>query len=207
MWKGVFAFGATTAVVLALFGCADDPVRPPVSGDAPNQPGTGSAGGGGGGGASRSDAAASDDDGGDGGTCSTLTPGVSAVDQLAVAGDPPPAIGGAILDGAYDLVEARVYLGLTTGMGPGLTGSSYRGSLQITRRALERTVTITNSSSATSATNQRGTLIVAGTNGTLSFACPVPLQEQVTYSVLNSGASLTITNLVTKEAYVFTRRS
>lgn len=198
MWKRLAALSVLTFAI----ACEDDPERPPPAADGPAQGGSAGAGGASGGDDGTSDAGTGL--GGDGGACNTLEPPSASIDQNAVSGDPPAGTGGTIQDGTYDLVGASVYVGIA-GV-PGLTGNRYRGVLQIAGTVLSRTLVFTNTSNATNTTAQAGPFSLNGVNMVLLVDCPTPVQEQLTYSVTNSGASLTLTNLVTREVYVFQRR-
>ncbi|MCW5834478.1 MAG: hypothetical protein KIS78_18905 [Labilithrix sp.] len=184
-------------VVAALGGaCKDEPARPAVLADAPAQPSRG-------GGSSASDGAAEEeDDAGDAGSCTSLENTGFEVEELAVNDDLPPGTGGTIADGVYDISTVRVYQG-AAGL-PGPTGNTYQGSIRVTDQLYERVVTLRSSAGAGAETRSSGTFTPEGSNATIAIACPSPLQEQVTYTALDS--SLVVSNLVTKTSFVFTKR-
>src|SRR4051794_38831312 len=98
--------GAVLSVV-SFSACAEDPKRPAIG-----EPGASGPVGGGSGGGAASDASASDaGDGGDASSCTSLPITGPQIEQQAVSGDPPAGSGGVILDGIYDLTEARIYVG------------------------------------------------------------------------------------------------
>jgi hypothetical protein len=202
MAKRAFFLLAALAIGAA---CADDPKRPPpASGDLPNQPGMGGsvAGGGGVSDAGRTDSGANGKS--DAATACTDLPITGAVvDQIAEIGDPPPGSGGTVLDGIYDIIEARFFAG-ASGL-PGLTGNSYRGTIRITGQSFERALVFTNASNATSETHASGTFTPGSGNGsaTIAFNCPALPQEQVTYSVTNDN--LIVTDLLTKVSFTYTK--
>jgi hypothetical protein len=185
----------------ALLACQDDPTRPPPEGVGSSPPGSGI----GGGGSRTSDA--STEAGTDAGVCTTLDIGGAQVDQQGILGDPPAGSGGAIVDGTYDMVEARLYVG-DAGT-PGVTGNRFQASLRVTGGTVERSVIFTGNAGGSARSFVRGTLTrttPTDPNGTYAIACPKEAQESLAISVLNSGANLTLTNQVTKEAFVWSKR-
>jgi len=194
--------GSLAALALgALFACEEDPVRPPTTGDGPTQPG-GALGAGGG---VPGDGGSPFDGGDDGGSCTSLAPGGAQVDQTRLVDDPPLGTGGPLLDGTYDLIEARLYVGVS-GL-PGLTGNRYQGSLRLTGTAAERALVVfTNANGLSTSSFVRGTLTASGPNATLAVTCPGPQQESYSVAVANAGATLTLVNQVTKEAFVWSKR-
>lgn len=192
-------FGAAT-----VFACDDEePKRPPVTESGAPAPGSGASGG-------NPDASSPPTDaGGDASTaCTNLENTGSLVDQNSFADDPPVATGGAVLDGTYDLIEARLYR--SSGV-PGLTGTSYLGSMRITgagttNTILERVMSITTSgaSAATTSTSRGVMNLPGGTTGTIVLSCPFGAQESIAYSVV--GNDLTLTNLTTNESFVYTKQ-
>jgi hypothetical protein len=193
-------FVPLAAAAFASFGaCSSEaPKRPAVLTDGTGGPTV--SGGSGGGDAGPSDAGVVDS--GDGGACTDLETSSVEVDQNAVTGDVPAGTGGTITDGEYDLTDATVYVGVS-GL-PGPTGTRYRETLRITGTKLERVLVITTSAGATSTTASSGLLMPSGTSATIALTCPAGLQETVTYSATATG--LTLSNLVTKESFVFSKR-
>lgn len=185
----------------ALLGvaCKDDPTRPPASTEGSSSPPVG----GGGSVASPSDAGGTNDgDGGDAGSCTTLSNTGTPVDQNAFVDDLPPGTGGTLADGTYDLVQAELYG--TQGV-PGLTNTTYQGSIRITGSTFERVLLVRSSNNAITELDATGTITPSGANNAvISLTCPVPSQEQVTYTV--TDASLTLSNLTTKELFRFTKQ-
>ncbi|MBX3219715.1 MAG: hypothetical protein KF795_04295 [Labilithrix sp.] len=184
-----------TGAILAG-ACSDDPKRPPVLTDGPPQPS-------GGGSATPTDGGLDDDlDAGDGGSCTALENTGLEVDENAVNDELPPGTGGTIADGIYDISSVRLYQS-ASGL-PGLTGNSYQGSIRVTGQVYERVVVFKSSAGAGAETRSSGTFTPSGTNATIAITCPSPLQEQVTYTALDT--SLVVSNLVTKTSFVFTKR-
>jgi hypothetical protein len=198
---GTFSALVFTAGCLALFGtaCEEDPKRPPVLGDGPAQPGSSVGGGGGEGGVlPRGDAG----DAGDGGSCTDLPNTGTEVPQNAVVDDVTPGSGGTIVEGTYNLTEARLLQGPSALPGP--TGYSFQASIRITGQLYERVLVVKSSGGATSETRSTGTFVPNGTSATIVLSCPSSNQESVTYSA--GSDSLTVSNLITKESFVFTRK-
>lgn len=192
---------AAVLAAAALLGsaCGDDPKRPPVATGDPGAPGMGAGGGSG-------QAEGGVQDGGDGGdagaTCTELAATGSIIDQNAVNVDPPAGTGGTILDGTYDITDARIHQG-AAGL-PGPTGSSYQGAIRFTGTTFERVVVFRSSAGALAETRSSGTFTTSGQLATFSSTCPTPGQEQLTYSVANT--SVTFSNLASKESFTFTLR-
>jgi|GEM_PF-1726292 len=203
MRKPTLAIVAIATAALLGSACGDDPKRPPVAAD-PGSPGGSAVGGGsGGGGGSR------DGGSGDAGLdvnviegCTELDPTGPIIDQNAVNDDPPAGTGGTIVDGTYDITDARINQG-SVGL-PGPTGSSYQGSIRFTGTTFERVVIFRSSAGAFAETRTSGTFVTNGQGATFSATCPAPGQEQVTYSVVSTA--VTFSNLATKESFTFTLR-
>lgn len=191
---------------VTTFACKDDESRPPAASElGPPTGGGGGAGGGGGGGGDGG--GASNDGGGDSGdsgaACNTLPNEGNFVDQNRIVGEPQTGIGGAIVDGTYELTAADVYVG--AGGVPGPSGVTYKGALRITTGTLERVTTLQASQGATPVeTRSIGDYVAAGTTFTVTQSCPAAFQDQYTYSVQNN--TLNITSLITKESFTFTLR-
>jgi hypothetical protein len=198
---GIMGFVAAIALAAA---CKEDEPRPPVAADdLPPQPGIGKGGGGGAAdGGVQPEGGRDAGDSGDAGTCTDLPNTGAAIDQTAVSGDPPAGTGGTISDGIYDLTDARVYQGIS-GV-PGLTGASYQGTIRLTGQSYERVLVFKSSGGAIAESRVSGSFIPSGVNGTIALTCPIAAQEQITYSVVTN--SLTVSNLVTKESFTFTKK-
>lgn len=180
--------------------CEDEEPRPAPASDIPVQPGGPPGGGGGGGEGGASDAAAEGSEAG--ATCHALTVTGPVVDLFAVVSEPPAGAGGAVADGEYDLTEARIY-GVAGG---GATDVTLQGALRVdsTSSTMDRVLV---RQAAGVPQESRVTLAYAtsGANLTTSITCPAGGgQEQATYTA--TGTTLVITNVVTRESYVFTRR-
>lgn len=200
MGKPVILFALALAfVAVSGTACSDDPKRPAVLTDGPARPGIGAGGGTDDGGSSE---AGPTTDAGDGGTCTDLENTGFVVDESVVNDDLPAGTGGTVADGTYDITGVRLHQG--AGALPGPTGNSYQGSIRVTGASYERVVVFKSSAGAGSEIRSTGTLTPSGINATIALTCPSPTQEQVTYSVMND--TLTVSNLVTKASFVFTKR-
>lgn len=195
----ILLFALSLAFVAAAApACSDDPKRPAVLADETAPPRTsGSIGGGDGG--SKPGPTADDPDGG---ACTDLENTGPLVDESVVNEELPAGAGGEIADGTYDITDVRLHQGLSALPGP--TGASYQGSIRVTGTTYERVVVFKSSTGAGSEVRSAGTFTPSGINATIALTCPSPTQEQVTYSVLND--TLTVSNLVTKASFVFTKR-
>lgn len=200
MGKPVILFALAIAfAAVSGTACSDDPKRPAVLTDGPARPGMGSGGGTGTGDGGSSEAGTT---AGDGGTCTDLENTGFVVDENVVNDYLPAGTGGTIADGTYDIAQVRLHQG--AGALPGPTGNSYQGSIRVTGATYERVVVFKSSAGAGSEVRSTGTLTPSGINATITLTCPSPTQEQVTYSALND--TLTVSNLVTKASFVFTKR-
>jgi hypothetical protein len=202
MKEPLFLLAALFCGALAGVACKDDPKRPPVESEGPAYP-SGSVGGG----SSRDAAALPVTDGGDpdAGECTDLENTGSVVDQTAVIDDTVPlGTGGTILDGTYNLTSAQIFE--PTGSTPGPTNATYAGSLRITGSTFERVIVTATSTSTQAGLENRvtGTIVPSGVNAKITLSCPIAVQEQVTYTVADE--SLTLSNLTTKESFVFTKQ-
>jgi hypothetical protein len=156
----------------------------------PGGGGTGNDGGGGDGGGAT-----------DGGTCTTLANTGLLVDQVGFVGDPPAGQGGVILDGTYDLNEARLYVGSGN---PAPSGTTFRGSIQVTGTVVDRVTVITPLQGPATQVNERGTLSASGVNVTYATSCPSPRQYIYGYTIV--GSNITLSDLVTKESFIYVRK-
>lgn len=196
---------ASVSLLIAIAACAalgvacsdEAPKRPPVLGEGPASPPVGGGGTGGGDGGVRD----SGGDSGDAGSCTSLDNSGDQIDQSAVNDELPAGTGGTVLDGVYNLTEARVYLGAAGTPGP--TGIKLKETIRITGTAYERVLGFT-SSGGSSEIRSSGSFTQTGTTGVIALTCPSQNQEQVTYTVGNN--ILTVSNIVTKESYVFLKQ-
>ncbi len=197
MTKPTLAVLAIAAAALLGSACKEDPKRPPVAADDPASPGMGNVSNGGG---TRTDGGSEDDSGDASTACTDLEPSGGIIDQNGTSDDPVAGAGGTIVDGVYELTDARLHQGAATL--PGLTGSSFQGAIRFTGNAFERVIVLRTSGGASSETRSSGTFTTNDSNATMTLACPIATQEHVTYTVANT--SVTFTNLVTKETFTFT---
>lgn len=192
--------GILFALSASIGGCKDDPVRPPVLSEGADGPSAAGGGGSRDGGATEDGGDVPDDL--DAGSCTDLENVATAVDQNAVTGDLPAGIGGTVADGVYTLVEARTYLGLSGVPGP--TGITYQTTIRVTGTLFERVLRFESSGGTSSEIRSSGTFTQTGATGTIALTCPSTNTESVTFSATENG--LTLSNLVTKESFVFARQ-
>lgn len=197
----LFLLAASACALLGLGACQDDPKRPPVSEGGSITPGTSGGGGGSDGGPA---------DGGNTGDqpCTDLENSTDFVEQLAVLDGVPAGTGGQITVGTYDLSEARLYLGVGAGT-PGLTGTNFRGSLRVNAdgTTIERVMVVSTDrvdGGAEASSAVLGTISPSGVNATITLSCPTAGTENITYTALSN--SLTLSNLTTKESFVYTKQ-
>lgn len=187
---------------LATFAaCKEDEDRPAAAAD-----GTGAGGGGGGGGGAGSEAGTTPDDAGtEAGVvaCNALDVTGATVDQLSATDAAPVGIGGTLIDGTYDLSDARVYG--ATAAGP--TGISYKGALVLDTIAGTMERVIVTAAQVGQPIEERSSLVytASGTSIVAQVTCPAARpNEQLTYTA--SATTLVLTNVTTRESYTFTRR-
>lgn len=193
----VFLLSAAICAALVGVACKDDPNRPPASTEGSSSPPVG-----GGGSVTNPSDAGRSDDAGDAGSCAALSNTGTPVDQNSFVEDLPAGTGGTLVDGTYDLIAAELYE--TQGV-PGLTGTSYQGSIRITGTTFERVLVVRGSNNTATELDVTGTITPSGTsNAVLSLTCPVPSQEQITFTVADTA--LTLSNLTTKELFRFRKQ-
>ncbi|MDB4946006.1 MAG: hypothetical protein JWP97_5540 [Labilithrix sp.] len=141
-------------------------------------------------------------DAGDGSVCSALTMTGFLLDREAVVGEPPTATGGTITDGDYNLVSYVVYVGDTGTAGP--TGITARSSIRITGDVIEQILETGGNSPSTTVTT-RSTFSAVTTTFAETQICPTP-GAGGTRQFNASDAQLTLTNLITKEAFTYAKR-
>jgi hypothetical protein len=189
----VFWGGTFTLLGSALLACAEETKRPDSLAGGPPPPIVY--------GSSSSDAGDAGSDAG-GSKCSDLKVTSAPVDQVAFVDLLPPATGGIMTDGTYDLTEARVYR--SVGGTPGPTGVSIEGALRITGRQFERVLLPKQNATQGIELRVSGTITVSGSSASVALACPNAVDEQLTYSV--SNGRLTFVNPLKNELYVFSPR-
>ncbi len=189
----VFCGGTFTLLTSALLACAEETQRTDVLTGGPPPPIAY--------GSSSSDAGVAGSDAG-GSKCSDLKVTSAPVDQVAFVDLLPPATGGIMTDGTYDLTEARVYR--SVGGTPGPTGVSIEGALRITGRQIERVLLPKQNATQGAELRVSGNLTTSGTSASVSLTCPGSVDEQLSYSV--SSGKLTFANPLKNELYVFTPR-
>jgi hypothetical protein len=197
---GLGRFAVPLGLLIFSLGCEEEPKKPPVGGEGAANPvaaigGGGSGADGGGVRDSGADAAA---------VCTTVLITGGVIDELAASGEPPPAAGGTLVDGTYDLTDARYYVG-SAGI-PGVTGRSYQSTIRITSagQVYERAELLKSASGATTETRSSGSFLPTGVTGTIAWTCPAATQDKVSFTA--AGNNLIITDLVTKTALTFTKK-
>lgn len=198
--RKTLAFVILAVAAIGLPGCSDDPQRPPPASTGSFSGGGGGAGGGGGG----SDGGTTDGgDAGDSGlVCNTLANATVVVDRNGIVGDPPVSTGGAIAEGRYELTEYRIYVG-AGGLG-GPTGVTASSAILVASGKMEQVLTV----GGNTPTVERR--VITSYNATASTllrtnVCP-PDGAAAQYQYTASDGSITITDTVSKEAFVFTKR-
>jgi hypothetical protein len=185
-------------LVLAVVAACNHEIKKP-----PHEPdrNSGPTGSGGGGYVNPTDASSPSTE--DGGACTDLEITGSVIDENGVNGE-FTAVGGVILDGTYDIVEARLYLG-ASGLG-GPTSTTYQGSVRINGTSYESAVIAAAPGAPSVETRSKGTLNPDGADAgaALELTCPVGSNEDLTYTA--TGDSLTLYNPSTKVALVLRQR-
>lgn len=175
-----------------LFGCSDDG-QPPAStsGGTPAVPVS-------------PDRPPSNDGGSDAGSPDASSCGVAEhattdeIGEVAVLGEPPPPLGGSIAPGTYVLSEMNAYVaedpdaGPPTGPGPGVTGASGRGTIEIDGSTM-RVLRSRTAGEGGAVTTEQGsfTYEVDGTSLKRTKTCPGATSDDVIpFTAAGSGLAL-----------------
>ena len=193
------AFVILAVAAVGLPACSSDVERPPPAGTGLANPG-----GGAGGGSTVKDGGSTDaGDAGDSGVvCNTLANATLVVDRIGIVGEPPISTGGTISEGRYELTEYRIYVGAGGLGGPsGVTASS---AIVVASGKMEQVLTIGGNSPTT---ERRVITSYNATGSTLlrTNVCPAN-GAAAQYQYTASDGGITITDTVSKEAFVFTKR-
>ena len=183
-------------------GCSDPPPKPgpSVGGSMPVPIGGGGAGGEGGireGGVT---------DGGvdaEGGLCNTIALGSLIVDRNAVATDPPAATGGTIVEGQYELTADTVYVG-ASGTG-GQTGITMKATLLLASGKITEVKELGGVGKTATTTRTSGGYAATGVTFAETEFCPTTGGGRQLQFTANPP-TLILTDLVSKEAFTFTKR-
>lgn len=199
--RKTLAFVILAVAAIGLPGCSDDPQRPPPAGTG-SFTGGGGAGGGGGGGGSDGGTTDAGDAGDAGVVCNTLANATLVVDRNGILGDPPVSTGGTIAEGRYELTDYRIYVG-AGGLG-GPTGVTASSAMVVSGGKMEQVLTV----GGNTPTVERR--VITSYNATASTLlrtniCPAN-GAAAQYQYTASDGSITITDTVSKEAFVFTKR-
>lgn len=185
-------------MVSALVACSSDPQRPPPAGDGQT------VGAGAGGGSTTKDGGSSDAaiDADSGQVCNTIANATLVVDRTGIVGDPPVGTGGTITDGRYELTEYRIYVG-AGGIG-GPTGVTASSAMTVASGKMEQVLKLGGN---TPATEKRVITAFNATASTLlrTNVCPSD-GAAAQYQFTANDASIIITDTLSKEAFVFTKR-
>jgi hypothetical protein len=141
-------------------------------------------------------------DSGDAGACNTLILTGTLVDRIGIVGDPPVSSGGTVVDGDYDLILYSVYVGAGGVGGP--TGLTARSTLRIAAGKIDQ-ITETGGSSPLKVVRSRSAYNATAATFATTELCPNTgggAQHQFTAV----DPQLVLTDLVTKEAFTFTKR-
>ena len=175
-----------------LFGCSDDGRPPastsggtPVVPDSPDRPPSNDAG--------------SDADRPDASTCGVAEHAATdEIGEVAVTGEPPPPLGGSIAPGTYVLSEMNAYVaedpdaGPPIGPGPGVTGASGRGTIEIDGSTM-RVLRSRRAEEGGAVTTEQGsfTYEVEGTSLKRTKTCPGATSDDVIpFTAAGSGLAL-----------------
>jgi hypothetical protein len=194
-------FQSLAFLVVALAACSSDPQRPPPAGD--GQTAGGGAGGGGGGGNNQDAGPTDGGNGGDSGVvCNTLANATLVVDRIGIVGDAPVSTGGTIAEGRYELTEYRIYVG-AGGLG-GPTGVTASSALSVASGRIEQVLKVGGNTPTTE------TRTITSFNTTASTllrtnVCPAD-GAAAQFQFTANDAAITITDTLSKEAFVFTKR-
>lgn len=191
------AFIVVAALVAA---CSSDPQRPPPAGEGSTISASGGGGGGGGGGDGGATDAGTDVD--SGAVCNSLANSSLVVDRIGVVGEPPVSTGGTIQEGRYELTEYRIFVGAGGVGGP--TGVTAKSAMTIAAGKMEQVLEIGGN---TPTTEKR---VITSFNATASTLlrtniCPSD-GAAAQYQFTANDAAITITDSLSKEAFVFTKR-
>ena len=186
------------ALGLGLGACSDPAPKPGTAITMGTPPGASGGGGGGDGGP-----ATAGDSGTDGGVCTELLLTGSLIDRTAVQGDPPVSTGGTVVDGIYDLSLYSVYVGASGVAGP--TGITTKATLQITAGKIDEVIELGGTGKTNTTTSSRSAYSASGVTFAQTQLCPTTgAGKQVQFTAVD--ATLTFTDLTTKETFTFTKR-
>jgi hypothetical protein len=124
------------------------------------------------------------------------------VDRTGVNGDPPVGLGGTVVDGTYDLTGYSVYVGVGGVAGP--TGITARGTIRIAGGKLDEITELSGSGPTTQVRKSSGYSAAAATFATTEICPSVGGGSQRQFTA--TDPLLTLTDMVTKEAFTFTKR-
>ncbi len=185
--------------LLVVVACSSDPHRPQPAGIGESSSGLPAGGG-------KTDGGTSDGgvDAGDAGAvvCNTLANATTVVDRIGVVGEPPVSTGGTITDGRYELTDYKLFVGAGGVGGP--TGVTGKSAIVVASGRMEQVVEIGGNSPAV----ERRTITTFNTTGSTLLrtnVCPAN-SAAAQYQYTASDAVFTITDTVSKEAFVFTKR-
>lgn len=183
--------------IAASYACSSEPNRPPPAGQGSAGPPSavgvvGSNEGGASDAGAEADAAA----------CNAIENNGVVVDRVGVSGDPPVSNGGTIADGRYDLTAYNVYVGIGGITGP--TGVTARSSLTILNGRVEQVLEV-GGNTANKEVRTVQSYATTGATMLLTNICPASgSAQQLAYTA--NDVTLTLTDPVAKEAFVFTKR-
>lgn len=191
-----------SAVVALALACSDkDPRPPPSSSATPPLYGGGSSTSSGASGTSGTSGT------NEGGVCNALTLPAGLIDQISVAGDPAPFVGGTVQDGLYELTDARVYIG--TGSGP--TGVAIKEALSISGGVIQDAFQVQRSSGDAGApvtepeAHQTLNYTASGTSLVFSTSCPNPTGDR-SYPFTATNTQLVFYDPQSRTQNTYTRR-
>jgi hypothetical protein len=198
---------AFLGVFLILGGaaaCSSKESRPAAAGDGtaavPNNAGTTE----GGVDASLRDSAVDTGTADSGAACNDVVLTGVLVDRIGFnsSDSPPVGVGGTVVDGTYDLTSYSVYVGAGGVAGP--TGISARGSIRISGGKLDEITEFSGSGPTTQVRKSSGYSAASATFATTEICPNVGGGSQRQFTA--TDPLLTLTDMVTKEAFTFTKR-
>lgn len=190
-------------LVALAFACSDKDPRPPPS----TSSSSGIVAGGGSSSSGTSGTSGGSSGLNEGGVCNDLTLPAGLIDQIAVAGDPAPFVGGTIADGLYELSDTRVYVG--TGSGP--TGVAIKEALSVSGGVIQDAAQVQRSTgdggTPVNEPESRLTLnyTASGTSLVLSGSCPMATVDR-SYPFTATGTQIVLYDAQSRTQNTFTRR-
>lgn len=144
-------------------------------------------------------------DGGEAGACNDLEPVGNAIDKIAVASDAPPALGGTLVDGIYDLKDYSYYVGISGTVQP--LGITARRTIRVdgTAKTIDDVYEITVTGNPAVTTLASSAYSLAGSAFATSGICPAGGGKTWQYTA-NALNQIVLTDTGTREGFTFLKR-